>query len=59
MNVLEAIDPIERQEVKISETRDYRELYVYALAPGLALLAARHAAGRHPAPERAVRGRGR
>ncbi|MDQ3136881.1 MAG: VWA domain-containing protein [Gemmatimonadota bacterium] len=38
--VLEAIDPIERQEVKISETRDYRELYAYALAPGLALLAA-------------------
>lgn len=38
--ILTAIDPIERQEVKISETRDYRELYVYALAPGLALLAA-------------------
>ena len=37
--ILEAIDPIERQEVKISETRDYRELYVYALAPGLVLLA--------------------
>jgi len=38
--ILQAIDPIERQEVKISETRDYRELYVYALAPGLVLLAA-------------------
>jgi Ca-activated chloride channel homolog len=38
--ILAAIDPIERQEVKISETRDYRELYVYALAPGLLLLAA-------------------
>ena len=38
--ILEAIDPIERQDVKISETRDYRELYVYALAPGLLLLAA-------------------
>lgn len=39
-HVLEAIDPIERREVKISETRDYRELYAYVLAPGLALLAA-------------------
>lgn len=37
--ILEAIDPIERQEIKISETRDYRELFVYALAPGLVLLA--------------------
>ena len=39
-NILEAIDPIERQDVQISETRDYRELYVFALAPGLLLLAA-------------------
>ncbi|HUR96386.1 MAG TPA: VWA domain-containing protein [Gemmatimonadales bacterium] len=38
--ILAAIDPIERQEVKISETRDYRELYVYALAPGMVLLVA-------------------
>ena len=38
--ILTAIDPIERQDVKISETRDYRELYVYLLVPGLALLAA-------------------
>jgi Ca-activated chloride channel family protein len=38
--ILTAIDPIERQEVKISETRDYRELYVYLLAPGLLLLGA-------------------
>ncbi len=38
--ILEAIDPIERQEVKISETRDWRELYGYLLAPGLVLLAA-------------------
>jgi Ca-activated chloride channel homolog len=37
--VLQAIDPIERQEVRISETRDYRELYAWALAPGLVLLA--------------------
>ena len=38
--VLQAIDPIERREVKISETRDYRELFAYVLAPGLVLLAA-------------------
>jgi Ca-activated chloride channel family protein len=38
--ILTAIDPIERQEVKISETRDYRELYAYVLLPGLVLLAA-------------------
>ena len=37
--ILRAIDPIERREVKISETRDYRELYALALAPGLLLLA--------------------
>ena len=37
--ILTAIDPIERQEVKISETRDYRELYGYLLAPALVLLA--------------------
>ena len=52
--VLEAIDPIERQEVKISETRDYRELYVFALVPGLALLALGMRARRDPAPERAM-----
>jgi Ca-activated chloride channel homolog len=39
-HILQAIDPIERHEVRISETRDYRELYLYALAPGLVLLAA-------------------
>jgi Ca-activated chloride channel homolog len=38
-HILSAIDPIERREVKISETRDYRELYGYLLAPGLALIA--------------------
>jgi Ca-activated chloride channel family protein len=36
--ILGAIDPIERREVKISETRDYRELYAWALAPGVVLL---------------------
>ena len=39
-HILSAIDPIERREVKISETRDYRELYAFALAPALVLLAA-------------------
>jgi Ca-activated chloride channel family protein len=39
-HILQAIDPIERQEVRISETRDYRELFLFALAPGLLLLAA-------------------
>jgi Ca-activated chloride channel family protein len=38
--ILGAIDPLERRDVKISETRDYRELYAFALAPGLVLLAA-------------------
>jgi Ca-activated chloride channel family protein len=38
-HILSAIDPVERREVKISETRDYRELYGYLLAPGLALIA--------------------
>jgi len=37
--VLQAIDPIERQEVRISVTRDYRELFAWVLAPGLVLLA--------------------
>jgi Ca-activated chloride channel family protein len=39
-HILSAIDPIERREVKISETRDYRELYAFVLAPALVLLAA-------------------
>ena len=38
--VLAKIDPIERNDVKISETRDYRELFLWALAPALLLLAA-------------------
>jgi Ca-activated chloride channel family protein len=44
-HILTAIDPIERREVKISETRDYRELYAFALAPALMLLAAGLALG--------------
>jgi Ca-activated chloride channel family protein len=36
--ILRAIDPLERREVKITETRDYRELYGVALGPGLLLL---------------------
>jgi Ca-activated chloride channel family protein len=36
--VLTKIDPIERREVRISETRDYRELYPWLLLPALVLL---------------------
>lgn len=38
--IMEELDPMERQEVIINQTRDYRELYPWALAPGLLLLAA-------------------
>jgi len=36
--ILDKIDPLERNEVRISETRDYRELYLWLLVPALALL---------------------
>ncbi|MGH7525220.1 MAG: VWA domain-containing protein [Gemmatimonadales bacterium] len=38
--VLAEIDPIERSDVRISETREYRELYPWLLLPALLLLAA-------------------
>jgi Ca-activated chloride channel homolog len=38
--IMEKLDPLERQEVKINETRDYQELFPWALAPALVLLAA-------------------
>src|SRR4051794_25142 len=38
--IMEELDPLEREDVQISETRDYRELYVWLLLPGLLLLAA-------------------
>jgi len=38
--IMEELDPLEREEVRISETRDYRELYAWLLLPGLLLLAA-------------------
>ena len=38
--IMEALDPLEREEVRIAETRDYRELYPWLLVPGLLLLAA-------------------
>jgi Ca-activated chloride channel homolog len=38
--VMEELDPLERQDVRIAETRDYRELYPWLLVPGLVLLAA-------------------
>jgi len=38
--IMEQLDPLERQDVTINETRDYRELFPWLLAPGLVLLAA-------------------
>ena len=38
--VMEELDPLEREDVRIAETRDYRELYPWLLVPGLLLLAA-------------------
>jgi Ca-activated chloride channel homolog len=38
--IMAEIDPLERDDVRISETRDYRELYPWLLAPALLLLAA-------------------
>ena len=38
--IMEELDPLEREEVRISETRDFRELYPWLLVPGLLLLAA-------------------
>jgi Ca-activated chloride channel family protein len=37
--ILARIDPLERHDVRISETRDYRELYPWLLLPALLLLA--------------------
>lgn len=36
--IMQEIDPLERQDVSIQEIRDYRELYLLALIPGLLLL---------------------
>jgi Ca-activated chloride channel family protein len=36
--ILTRIDPLERRDVQISETREYRELYPYLLTPALVLL---------------------
>ena len=38
--IMEELDPLEREDVRISETRDYRELYAWLLLPGLLLLGA-------------------
>jgi Ca-activated chloride channel family protein len=38
--IMQKLDPLERQEVKINETRDYQELFPWLLAPALLLLAA-------------------
>ncbi len=37
--IMEKLDPLERQEVTINQTRDYRELYPWLLVPALALFA--------------------
>ncbi len=37
--IMERLDPLEREEVRINETRDYRELFPWVLAPALLLLA--------------------
>jgi Ca-activated chloride channel family protein len=37
-SIMSEIDPLERQDVLIDETRDYQELYAYALLPALLLL---------------------
>ena len=37
--ILDKIDPLERNQVRISESHDYRELYLWLLAPALLLLA--------------------
>ncbi|MGH7510562.1 MAG: VWA domain-containing protein [Gemmatimonadales bacterium] len=36
--IMSEIDPLERQEIQIDEIRDYRELFSFALLPGLLLL---------------------
>ncbi len=37
--IMDEIDPMERVDVRIGEIRDWRELFPFVLAPGLALLA--------------------
>jgi Ca-activated chloride channel family protein len=36
--IMNVIDPLERTDVEIGETREYRELFMYFLGPGLLLL---------------------
>jgi Ca-activated chloride channel family protein len=37
--IMRELDPLEREEVRINETRDYRELFPWLLGPGLLFLA--------------------
>ena len=37
--IMTEIDPLERTDVRIAQTRDYRELFLWMLVPGLLLLA--------------------
>jgi Ca-activated chloride channel homolog len=43
--IMREIDPLERVEVRIGETRDWRELFPFLLVPGLLLLSAELALG--------------
>lgn len=43
--IMGEIDPLERQDVLVREVRDYRELYLWALIPGVFLLALELALG--------------
>jgi Ca-activated chloride channel homolog len=38
--IMGEIDPLERTDVRINETRDYRELFLWALVPAVVVLAA-------------------
>ena len=43
--IMEKLDPLERQDVRINETRDYQELFPWVLIPGMLLLVAGLALG--------------
>ena len=43
--IMGEIDPLERVDVRIGETRDWRELFPFLLVPGLLLLSAELALG--------------
>ena len=55
--IMTEIDPLERTDVRISETRDYRELFPWALIPARRCCWPQTLAPLHPAPDAAVRSR--